>query len=206
VFALGEDAVLLLVGNSRQWKKLCVLSSGEDFVITREQLESRARFAALRDEYDRQFSAAFDTRWQLGPGSQMQPHAEEQTELDTLHKIFAWAFQSRARAAIYLNNKIVANGGRACTFSADKSEMEAMIGCAVDIKYALQLGEWAQGAVERAQKEKDRQSMRIVDAASCTEEQVRAHAEEQLYVQAQSVASGNRGAQDQAHHNLQTQP
>jgi hypothetical protein len=123
VSALEEDAVRLLVGNLRQWKQCVFKSSDEDFVITREQQESRAEFAARRDEHDRQFSAAFDTKAKLGTVSQMP-----QTELDTLHKILAWAFQSRARAAIYLNNKIVADGGQAPTFSADISDMDGKCG------------------------------------------------------------------------------
>jgi hypothetical protein len=109
-----------------------------------------------------------------------------------LHKILAWAIQSRTRgAAIYLNNKIVADGGQARTFSADKSDMDGMIGCAAGIKRALQAGELAQGHFEHAQERK-----RILDAAqqrrkrfSYTEEEVQAQAEEQLDVQAQLQAA-----------------
>jgi hypothetical protein len=139
VSPLKQDAVLLLLGNvSRwRWRQLCCVSSGEGVtwstvarlpfpsevsslickfvgtrgpVITREQLMSRVKFALLKAEYDSLFSAAFDTKWQLGPVSEMT------VDLDTLHMILAWAFQSRARAAIYLNEKIVADGGQARTF------------------------------------------------------------------------------------------
>jgi hypothetical protein len=195
VSALEEDAVRLLVGNLRQWKQCVCKSSDEDFVITREQHESRAEFAARSDEYDRQFSAAFDTQATLGTVSQMP------TELDTLHKILAWAFQSRARAAIYLNNKIVADGGQARTFSADKSKMEGMIGCAAGIKRALQAGEWAQGDFEYQQRRK-----RILDLAQQpdTEEEAQAQAEEEHDVPAQLQAATKE--QVQAHHNLQARP
>jgi hypothetical protein len=140
---------------------------------------SRVKFSLLKAEYDSLFSAAFDTKWQLTPSLST-------VDLDNLHMILAWAFQSRARAAIYLNEKIVADGGEARTFSADKSKMDNMIGCADRIKYALQAGEWAQRHFEHAQESK-----RIVDAAqqrrkrlSYTKEEVQAHAEEQRDVEA----------------------
>jgi hypothetical protein len=78
VSALEEDAVRLLIGNLRQWKQCVFTGCAEDFVITREQQESRAEFAARRDEYDSQFSAAFDTKAKLGTVSQMP-----QTKLDS---------------------------------------------------------------------------------------------------------------------------
>ena len=207
VSPLEQDAVLLLLGNVARWRwrQLCCVSSGEgvtwltiarlqfpsevsnlicDFVgtrgpVNREQLMSRVKFSLLKAEYDSLFSAAFDTKWQLTPSLST-------VDLDNLHMILAWAFQSRARAAIYLNEKIVADGGEARTFSADKSKMDNMIGCADRIKYALQAGEWAQRHFEHAQESK-----RIVDAAqqrrkrlSYTKEEVQAHAEEQRDVEA----------------------